>query len=88
MRRRRTVEALRVENARLRVQLDDLRHRRCVAAEWLCELLAMPTTRPGSHLAMHADGLLDELDGMLDVLAARGRDCPGSRRDDEPDGAR
>jgi hypothetical protein len=49
----------------------DYRERCRVAAKWVDELLAWPTTRPGTIQAVNVDGLHDELQGILDVLTAR-----------------
>ena len=60
-----TPETLAAEHARLRKRVD-------IACEWLRELLAMPTSRPSSRLAMHVDGLQDELQGVLDYVCNEG----------------
>jgi hypothetical protein len=76
-------EELRAENVRLREQLDAARDAlvplrtgldqlttavQKVAADWLRELLFMPTSRPGFHEAQHINGLEHELRGILEAL--------------------
>ncbi|HSK98309.1 MAG TPA: hypothetical protein VK891_16900 [Euzebyales bacterium] len=62
-----SAETLAAEYAGMRSCVD-------VARRWLWEPLAMQITRPGSHLAMHVDGLHDELHGILDTLTGPGGD--------------
>jgi cell division septum initiation protein DivIVA len=52
----------------------DYRERCRAAAQWVEELLVIPTSQPGTPMASQVDMLGEELQGILDVLTAQGGD--------------